>query len=66
MASQKKARRRYKKIVLLNKVVDELKQKHLISKEAAGILENTFLDVHKALLERLVQQNKKAMWCIPL
>ena len=57
--SQKKTRRRNKKVSTLTAVVSELREKNLINSDCATILESTFSGVPKELMKRLVTQKKK-------
>ena len=57
-ASQKKTRRLKKKVSSLQAVVNELRQKNLISDDSATILESTFSGVPEEMMKRLVKQKK--------
>ena len=57
--SQKKTKRRDKKVSTLTSVVSELREKNLINSDCATILESTFSGVPKELMKRLVTQKKK-------
>ena len=48
-----------KKVLSLQNVVDDLQKKILISGEYAAILENTFAEVPKEIMSRIVKQKKK-------
>jgi hypothetical protein len=58
-SSQKKTKRRDKKVSTLASVVNVLKEKNLINSDCAALLETTFSGVSKELMKRLVTQKRK-------
>lgn len=57
--SRKKIKRIRRKVKSLQSVVDELRNKNLVSDDCATILENTFSGVSQELMSRIVTQQKK-------
>ena len=58
-SSQKKTKRRDRKVSTLASVVSELKEKNLINSDCAALLETNFSGVPRELMKRLVTQKKK-------